>query len=185
AGQRAFVRNDAPAAVNLVSRAVSLLAADDPLRVELIPNVRAMQGMAGDLSWADRVLTEAIEAAATTGDRRLAAHALGQRGFLRLFTELEITPGELFGVAERALAAFDELGDDLGMARTWRLVAQAHYLDRHAGACGEASERALAYARTANDRFEETEIVTWLAVVLALGPAPAGKAVARCDELLR
>ena len=48
--------------------------------------------MSGDLSWADRVLTEAVEAAATSGDRRLAAHALVQRGFLRLFTEPNVTP---------------------------------------------------------------------------------------------
>jgi DNA-binding SARP family transcriptional activator/tetratricopeptide (TPR) repeat protein len=184
AGQRAFVRDDAPAAVNLVSRAVLLLPADDALRVELIPNVRAMQGTADDLSWADRALTEAVEAAATTGDRRLAAHALVQRGFLRLFTELEISPAELFGVAERALAVFDELGDHLGIARAWRLIAQAHYLDRRGGASADASEKALAHVRKIGDRFEETEIVTWLAVVLALGPAPAGKAVRRCEKLL-
>ena len=75
--------------MNLVSRRVALLPPDDPLRVELVPNVRAMQGVNADLSWADRALTEAVEAAATTGDRRLAAQALVQRGFLRLFTEAE------------------------------------------------------------------------------------------------
>ena len=80
------MRSDAPAGVNLISRAVAMLPPDDPSRVELVPNVRVVQGMGGDLSWADRVLTEAVEAAATTGDRRLAAHALVQRGFLRLFT---------------------------------------------------------------------------------------------------
>ncbi len=69
AGRRAFGRSDAPAAVNLISRAVALLPADDPLRVDLVPNVRAVQGMT-DLAWADRVLTEAVEAAATTGNRR-------------------------------------------------------------------------------------------------------------------
>jgi DNA-binding SARP family transcriptional activator/tetratricopeptide (TPR) repeat protein len=184
AGRRAFVRSDAPAAVNLVSRAASLLPADDPLRVELVPNVRAMQGMAGDVSWADRVLTEAVEAAATTGDRRLASHALVQRGFLRLFTESGITPNELFDVAERAIAVFEDLGDELGLARAWRLVAQAHYLDRRAGESVEASERALLHVRRAGDRFEETEIVTWLSVALGLGPTPASRAVQRCKQLL-
>jgi hypothetical protein len=184
AGRRAFVRNDTPAAVNLVSRAVSLLQADDPLRVELIPNVRAMQGIGDDLTWADRALTEAVEAAATIGDRRAAAHALVQRGFLRLFTEVDISSAELFGAAERALAVFEELGDHLGMARAWRLVAQAHYLDRRGGESEDASEKALAHVLKVGDRFEETEIVTWLAVVLALGPAPAARAVGRCEQLL-
>ena len=84
AGRRAFMRSDAPAGVNLISRAVGLLPPDDSLRVELVPNVRVVQGMGADMSWAERVLTEAIEAAATTGDRRFAAHALVQRAFLRL-----------------------------------------------------------------------------------------------------
>jgi tetratricopeptide (TPR) repeat protein len=184
AGRRAFVRSDAPAGVNLISRAAALLPPDDPLRVELIPNVRVVQGMRGDLTWADRVLTEAVEAAATTGDRRLAAHALVQRGLLRLFTEPEVTPGELIDSAERSLAVFEELGDELGQARAWRLTAQAHYLARRAGMCADASERALEHIRLAGDRFEEGEIVEWLAIALFLGPAPAAAAAARrCDQL--
>ena len=184
AGRRAFVRSDTPAGLNLVSRAAALLPADDALRVELVPNVRAMQGMSGDMDWAERVLTEAVEVAATTGDRRLAAHALVQRGFLRLFTESGITPRELFDVAERAIAAFEELGDELGLARAWRLVAQAHYLDRHGARSAEASERALEHVRRAGDRFEETEIVAWLTAALALGPTPAPRAAERAEELL-
>jgi hypothetical protein len=49
-GRRAFVRSDAPAAVNLISRAAALLPANDAARVELIPNVRVMQGWAA--TWA-------------------------------------------------------------------------------------------------------------------------------------
>jgi DNA-binding SARP family transcriptional activator len=145
AGRRAFVRADAPAAVNLISRAAALLPANDPARVDLVPNVRVVQGLSGDLSWAHGVLGEALE----TGDERLRAHALVQRGFLRLFTEPEVTPEQLIAVAEQAIARFEHLGDQLGLARAWRLVGQAHYLARLAGACAEASERALAHARAA------------------------------------
>ena len=99
----------------------------DPLRVDLVPNFRVVQGIA-DLAWADRVLTEAVEAAATTGDRSLAAHALVQRGFLRLFSGAEATPAELIDVSNRAIAVFEAFHDELGLARAWRLVAQAHYL---------------------------------------------------------
>ena len=183
AGRRALVRSDGPAGVNLISRSVALLSPDDPLRVELVPNVRVIQGLS-DLSWADRVLTEAIEAAATTGDRRLAAHALVQRGFLRLFTDEEVTPRELFDVSDRAIAVFEGLDDELGLARAWRLAGQAHYLDRRPGLCGEASEHALEHARRASDGFEEREIVEWLVIVLLLGPAPAAEAIARCERLL-
>jgi predicted ATPase/DNA-binding SARP family transcriptional activator len=183
AGRRAFARSDAPAGVNLVSRAVRLLSPDDPLRVELVPNVRVVQGMS-DLSWADRVLTEAVEASSTTGDRRLAAHALVQRGLLRLFTEWDVTAHELVQTAEQAIKVFEELGDSMGLARAWRLVAQANYLDGQARACADASERALAHARAAGDRFEEREIVEWLGIALVLGSTPAVEAEERCRHLL-
>ena len=109
AGRRALVRSDGSGGVNLISRAVALLPADDPLRVELVPNVRVVQGLAMDLTWADRVLTEAVEAAATTGDRLLAARALVQRGLLRLFTEPGVTVDDLIDVVERSIAVFEEL----------------------------------------------------------------------------
>jgi DNA-binding SARP family transcriptional activator/class 3 adenylate cyclase len=184
AGRRALVRSDAPAGVNLISRAVALLPPDDPLRVELVPNVRVVQGAGGNLAWADRVLTEAVEAAATSGDRRLAAHALVQRGLLRLFTDTEVTADELLESAERATAVLQELGDDLGLARAWRLKAQAHYLARRGGECAQASERALEHARRVNDPFEEWEIVEWLVIALLLGPAPAAEAAALCRRLV-
>ena len=183
AGRRAFARSDAPAALNLISRAVSLLAPQDPLRVDLVPSVRVVQGMA-DLSWADKVLTEAVEAAATSGDRRLAAHALVQRGLLRLFTAPDVTPAEARQVAEQAIGVFEELGDELGLARAWRLVAQAHYLDRRGKPSAEAAERALGHARRAADPFEEREIVEWLGIAFILGPSSAEEAEDRCRRLL-
>jgi tetratricopeptide (TPR) repeat protein len=137
-----------------------------------------------DLSWAERVLTEAVEAAATSGDRRLAAHALVQRGLFRLFTEHNVTPQELFDVSDRAIAVFGELGDDLGLARAWRLVGQAHYLDRRPGRCAEASEQALVHARRAGDPFELREVVEWLIIALLLGPTPVQEATVRCEKLL-
>ena len=184
AGRRAFVRSDSPAGVNLVSRAVALLSADDPLRVELIPNVRVVQGAGADMSWADRVLTEAVEAAATSGDRGLAAHALVQRGLLRLFTVEAVTPEELIDASERSISVFTDLADELGLGRAWRLKAQAHYLARQLGRCAEASEQALEHVRRADDRFEEREVIEWLVVALLLGPAPAAEAARRCRILL-
>jgi len=181
AGRRAFGRSDSPAAVNLISRAAALLPADDPARIDLVPNVRVVQGMSADLTWADEILKETLE----TGDAQLEPHALVQRGFLRLFSEPQVTPDELVEVAERALPIFEASGDDLGQARAWRLVAQARYLGRSAAGCVEASERALVHAKRAHDPFELKEIIEWLAVALALGPTPASDADRRCKELLR
>ena len=184
AGRRALMRSDVPAGSNLISRAVALLGADDPLRVELIPTVRKIQGMTGDLSWADRALTEAVETAATSGDRNLAAHALLQRAFLRLFRDADTTPAELLDVAERAIAVFAEQNDDLGLARAWRLVAQAHYLAHRAAASAEASERALGYMKGPANDLEEYELIEWLICAYEFGPTPVTEALARLERLL-
>jgi class 3 adenylate cyclase/tetratricopeptide (TPR) repeat protein len=179
-GRRAFARSDASAAVNLISRAVSLLPPDDPARVDLIPTMRVMQGLGGDLTWAHRVLSEAIAA----GDERLKAHALVQRSFLRLFTEPNVRPAELIDAADQVIGLFEALEDEVGLARAWRLKAQAHYLARRAGASVDASEHALVHIRRAGDSFEEREIVEWLVIALSVGPVPAPDAAERCTVLL-
>ena len=181
AGSRAFMRRDPQAAVSLISRAVSLLAPDDPARVDLIPNVRVVQGISGDLGWAHAVLTEATGA----GDERLQAHALVQRAFLRLFTEPETVADEVVQAGERAVRVFEQLGDELGLARGWRLIAQAHYLARRGGRSADASEQALVHIRRVDDRLaEETETIEWLAVALFNGPTPVPEAIGRCERLL-
>src|SRR4029453_17448536 len=123
-------------------------------------------------------------AAATAGDRRLAAQALVQRGCAPLYTESGVTAEELLEVAARAIAVFEELGDEVGLARGWRLTGQAHYLARRAGSCAEASEVALGHARRAGDRFEAREIIEWLGVALFLGPIHAEEGARRCEQLL-
>jgi DNA-binding SARP family transcriptional activator len=182
AGRRAFVRSDAPAAVNLLSRAVSLLPPDDPARVDLVPTVRITQGLGGDLDWAVEVLAEAIEA----GGDRLRAHALVQQALLLLYTGPDVAAQDLIEIAQSAIGTFERLGDDLGLSRAWRLVGQAHYLARRAGDCVEAAERALVHARRAADRFEEREVAeNGFGVPLVVGPTPGDAAARRCEQLLR
>jgi tetratricopeptide (TPR) repeat protein len=102
---------------------------------------------------------------------------------LGLFTQPDVRPDELIDAAEEAKAVFVRLGDELGLARAWRLVAQAQYLARCGGACVDASEHALGHARRAGDHLEVKEIVEWLAVAIGLGPTPAQDALRRCEEL--
>ena len=179
AGKRAFARLDSPAAMNLMSRATALLPKDDPLRVDLIPNVRAIQG-AADLGWADAILQEAI----ASGDPRLRAHALVQRGFLRLFLhDSDVTAEELIEVAEDAISVFEGESDDLGLARAWRLISQSHYLARNGRLSAEAAETGLTFARQSGDRFEQQEIVEWLGIALVLGPTTGAEGAAFCRRL--
>jgi tetratricopeptide (TPR) repeat protein len=62
------------------------------------------------------------------------------------FTEPDVTPEELIEVADRAMSVFEDLGDDLGLARAWRLHGQANYLALRLARCAEDSERALEIA---------------------------------------
>ncbi|MDQ3671992.1 MAG: AAA family ATPase [Actinomycetota bacterium] len=180
AGKRAFARLDAPAGMNLMSRATGLLPNDDPLRVDLIPNVRAIH-VAADLGWADAILQEAI----ASGDPRLRAHALVQRGFLRLFLhESDVTAEELIQVAEDAISVFENERDQLGLARAWRLISQSHYLARNGRLSAEAAETGLTFARLSGDRFEQQEIVEWLGIALVLGPTTGAEGAAVCRRLL-
>ena len=96
----------------------------------------------------------------------------------------DVTPRELFEVSERAVAAFQELDDQLGLSRAWRLAAQAHYLDRKASSCVDASERALEHARRSDDLFEKQEILEWLTIALFVGPAHVSVARERCGQLV-
>jgi DNA-binding SARP family transcriptional activator/tetratricopeptide (TPR) repeat protein len=180
AGRRSLVRGDVPAAMNLVSRAASLLPADDPLRVHSVPTVRIVQGLGSQLAWADAVLDEAI----TSGERSLQAHAQVQRALLHLFTEATVDVDALVDEATEAIAVFDELGDQLGLARAWRLLQQARYLARQSAASADAAEQALVHARRADDALEEVEITDWLGVAFFMGATPASAAETRVESHL-
>jgi predicted ATPase len=180
AGRRALARGDTPAAINLSSRAASLLPARDPFRVHLVPSVRAVQGLGHRLEWAETVLSEAIEA----GDSRLQAHARVQMALLYLFTRSEVDVDELVDVATQAIDVFEELHDDLGLARAWRLLQQARYLGRQAAASADAADHALVHARRADDHLEEMEIMTWLGIALYMGATAVPQASSRVESFL-
>jgi len=55
-----------------MSRAVALMPPDDPARIDLIPNVRVVQGLTGDLNWAEGVLAETGAAAAARSQASVA-----------------------------------------------------------------------------------------------------------------
>jgi hypothetical protein len=95
-----------------------------------------------------------------------------------------VSPAELISVAERAIKVFEQLSDELGLGRAWRLIAGAHDLARRAGPSAEASEQALVHIRRAGDPLEEADSVEYLALALMVGPAPVPEAIRRCEALL-
>jgi class 3 adenylate cyclase/tetratricopeptide (TPR) repeat protein len=184
AGRRAVVRGgDAAAASSLITRAVSLLPSDHPLRGELLVELTSLLMTIGAFERADEVVGEALSTAKAAGDVRLEMRALIEREFFKVFTAQEVT-SSVPEVTARAIPVLEEAEDHLGLAWAWRLRGEVAVLAGHWGDRVEALERALEQARQATDAREQATLVGLLTMALYFGPTPAGDAIARCTDLL-
>ncbi len=184
AGRRAFTRDDVPAAVNLLDRAVSLATDQGPAAIELRRELSMALWSIGELARAEALLEGVIAAAAAAGERRLEWLSLLERSGRRNVTDPLETADDQLRVAEEAIRVFDELEDDLGRARAWRQISIAHQTRGRLGAAAEASEQALLYARRAGDSREESRSADRLCTCLYYGPAPAPEGIRVCKRLL-
>jgi class 3 adenylate cyclase/tetratricopeptide (TPR) repeat protein len=183
-GRRAMSRDDPPAAVNLLSRALDLLPSGDPDRAGPLLDLGDALAEAGDWRRAREVLTEAVDGANLAGDRLLSA-----RGAIALLYLGEVTrPRGWTEHAEReagrAIALFEQSGDRVGLAHSWRVIAHVYNRRLQWAELERVGERIVAYARRAGDRRTETRILGGIAASLCLGPTPAGEAVERCQRIL-
>ena len=181
-GRRAGQRADLPAAVNLLERATSLLERLDPQRIELMIDLAEALQDQGEYARATEVLADAAEAADEIGDRRLVAHArVGQ-----LIQQMRSAP-DTEGIRELAMeaaAVLEEEGDELGLARSWNLLAFVPFFDAQARETEDACERAAYHARRAGAHREEALNLMYLAEHGWHGTIPLSDGVRRCDELL-
>jgi class 3 adenylate cyclase/tetratricopeptide (TPR) repeat protein len=171
AGTRALRRSDAPAAVNLLSRGLALLAPDDEVQLELLPDLGEALIQAGELTNANAVLADAIDAARTFGDRRVEWRAVIERTALETLTDPEHQPTErVRRTVERAVAELEQLADDGGLARALTVLAdeQPGILDGR-----PMLERALEHARRAGDEQLQAEIMVHIGVAVFFGPTHA------------
>jgi tetratricopeptide (TPR) repeat protein len=87
-------------------------------------------------------------------------------------------------VTARAIPILEKAGDDIGLARAWRLRGEMAGLAAHWGARAEALERAVEHARLAGNLREEATLVALLAFSFYYGPTPVPEAIARCERFL-
>jgi predicted ATPase/class 3 adenylate cyclase len=184
AGRRALGRGDAPAAANLLDRALTLLPGEAEERVELLIDAGTALGFAGELLRAGRALEEATALATAAGYERLESHALLQHSFLNRYMHPERGTEELLEAAEQAIDVFEHAGDDMGLARAWRLLAEVHWTRLHVGHMEDALRKALAHAERAGAEAEILLVMDGLARAAVAGPMPADAAVLRCEEIL-
>jgi predicted ATPase/class 3 adenylate cyclase len=182
AGERALSRGDMPAAVDLLSRAVSLRPESDERRLTLLPELGVALSQAGELTRADEVLSEALETGKSTGNRHVELAALIERAAVRLISEPEDDPD--LKEVEAAIPTLEEFGDDRALAAAWSLIGRRQGVWKGRFAHGEAAlERALTHARRLGDRRQEALILGQLALSALMGPTPVAEAIARCRRL--
>jgi class 3 adenylate cyclase/tetratricopeptide (TPR) repeat protein len=183
-GRRAMSRDDPPAAVNLLARALDLLPTGDPERLGSLLDLGDALAEVGEWRRAHEVLAEAVDGAQLAGDRLLSA-----RGTIALLYVREVTrPRGWTEQAEReagrAIALFEQTGDRVGLANSWRVIAHVYNRRFQWAELERVGQRILRYARRAGDRRTETRILGGISAGLCLGPTPAGEAVERCQRIL-
>ncbi len=183
AGQRAFARDDAPAAVNLLDRALALVTDEDPAHLELLRQLSTSLWSIGEVARAEALLRGLIETAAAAGNRQYELYGALQHMSWR-FSRDEATWEEVTDLARAALAAFEEAGDDYGLAQAWRQLASSLHARSRFAEAAEAAEQALEHARRANAAREEARAVDLLCMCLLHGPTPVAAATARAEQML-
>jgi class 3 adenylate cyclase/tetratricopeptide (TPR) repeat protein len=184
AGRRALGRGDLPAAANLLSRAQALLPAENPFRIEIMPDLAEALIAQGEREAATQVLVEAEAAATAIDDARLHARASLLHVMVRQMGSGSVSTDAAIAEGQRDIAIFEAAGDHAGLARAWRLLAQTY---NNVGRFAEASDAADAIVRHATSAGEPrlaARAATTKAYSLLLGPIPADEAIRRCEELI-
>jgi tetratricopeptide (TPR) repeat protein len=174
AGIRAWKRADAPAAVNLLSRAVDLV----PDAAELACELGAALRVRGDLARAEEVLVSASQSTV----ERVRLRARIELAFLRSVMEPD-RAGELLEVATAAIPKLEAQNDDRALGRAWLSVGHVKggfYCEY--GAWEEAAARASEHYRRAG--WSPSTSLGDLACALYYGPRDVTSAIARCEALL-
>jgi len=183
-GRRALAADDVPAAANLLGRAFALLDPEDPLRVRTMSDLGEALMELGDLERAGEVLDEAIALASAMGNRGAEAHARVVRLLLLGQTDPRQRSEEAPTVLAGVIPVFEELGDEHGLARAVRLLAEVHWTRNRYGEAERALDEAIDHARRAGAVWEELESLGQYAGALMYGPRPANEVAARCEEIL-
>jgi tetratricopeptide (TPR) repeat protein len=181
AGRRALLRGDVSSAANLLARSAQLVGPEDPERLHVLLDLADARRAVGDLQGATNALDEASEAAS---DPVGAAHVEVDRMYFQSLVDPEVDLDKLKRTAEGAIPVFQQAGDDEGLAKAWRLIAEAHLTACSWGETAAALERALDHAERADLQRERLTILTHLANAYFWGSTPVDVATARCNEIL-
>jgi class 3 adenylate cyclase/predicted ATPase len=180
AGRRALVRGDSAAAANLLARSVELLPAEDVDRLELLPDLGWALTDTGDLARAEEVLAEA-----EAGGPLIQGQALVRRLWLRSNVDASWSEAEAEEKLAEAIVVFEQSGDELGLARSFNLLAYLNLGMGRSSRARELAERAIRHAARAGDRREEAQARDTIGGTHVWGATPAEEVIRECRKLLK
>jgi DNA-binding SARP family transcriptional activator len=184
AGRRALEREDAPAAVNLLERALVLLA-DQPASPGLAVRLAEALDLAGELERPYSLLGKARDEARKSGDRRVEWLATVQRASLGVrVAPQRWTSERITETAARALEVFQALDDDQGLARAWLLMADPPFGKCRSDEAAGHYRRALVHAERTGDEREMLVIHDYLLLALSAGSAHVSVVRAEAEAML-
>ena len=183
AGRRALARGDMLAADKLLSRALDLLDAHDPVRAVLLTDLGKVLFESGHWDRAGGVLDDAIEGARASGDRGAEGVAEIRSTLLGLFANRWERNADAIPAVERAIATFEELGHEAGLAEGWIVLGSIQFWSGAAGTAVTSFERAIEHARRAGAEGRLLEALRLRSMAETWGPTPVHAALQRLDEL--
>ena len=176
AGRRASGRGDMPAAASLMQRAAALLPEEDPLRLDLLPELAGALMEKGDFAEATAVADETAAIAGRLEDRRLAARARLVRQTIDLFSGAsEEREDEVVADIEAGIVTLSEAGDEAGLAHAYRLLMIIHGTVGRYDDAAFAAETAVTHSRRAGDPRSAARAASGYATVALGGPTPVGR----------
>jgi tetratricopeptide (TPR) repeat protein len=162
-----------------------LIPEGEARRLDLLPDLGEALADVGEFAWAELFLQEAVdsdnsscETLVSTKAELLLLYVKGQGGSPERWSE------QLVGAAARAIARFEERGDDGALATAWRLLAWAHGTSLRFGRAADAAERAIEHARLVGDLRQKRRAASQYAVAALHGPTPVAEAIRRCEEII-
>jgi tetratricopeptide (TPR) repeat protein len=167
------------AGASLLGRARELHGERAP--VELLLAYAEAQRATGELDAAEAAVEQAL---AVADDDRLEAHARLDALLLRSFVDPDFRTSELLEAARGALEVLERAGDDHGLSKAWRGIAEVHLTACRWTDSAEALERATTHARRAGDDHELMLALPLLANALYWGPTAVAEGIDRCAAIL-
>jgi class 3 adenylate cyclase/tetratricopeptide (TPR) repeat protein len=183
-GRRALARGDISAATSLLMRGYDLLPNEDQRRLALVPELGQVLMETGEISRATEMVTGALDRARTEGDRGLEAHLRIVSLLLRESTDPEHRSEEALETLGSVIPVLEELGDDLGLARAYRLLGDVHFARSTYATADRAFEQAVEHARKAGNEYEAAESLRVYAGSGLYGPAPVDEVMGRCQKII-